>query len=86
MNYLGDDGFEVVNGVLSVWDDDTLWACPINDEGDWNLYTDPLPGQNKCVDVKLHGHGNQWCNDKPMPPPNPEPIPTRKPAPNPKVR
>lgn len=31
-----------------------FWACPVNDAGEYNIYTQPVKDQNKCVQVSLH--------------------------------
>jgi hypothetical protein len=33
-----------------------FWACPMNDHGVWNIYKEPIPKQNKCVQVALTAH------------------------------
>ncbi|KAF2249655.1 hypothetical protein BU26DRAFT_409495, partial [Trematosphaeria pertusa] len=48
-------------------------ACPVNDHGEWNVYTKPAPGQKKCISITLTAHG-----DFPSPPSCNKPAP--KPA------
>ncbi|CAI6342493.1 unnamed protein product [Periconia digitata] len=45
-----------------------LFACPVNDRGEWNVYVKPDFGQKKCVPITLL-YGGDWrpagCHSKP---------------------
>jgi hypothetical protein len=48
----------------------TFYACPVNDNGEYNIYSSPAPGQNKCVEISLDtagscGSGNGNGNTQP---------------------
>ncbi|KAF2835267.1 hypothetical protein M501DRAFT_1020042 [Patellaria atrata CBS 101060] len=50
----GTPGFSCESGDLVTYHGkDCFWACPVNDFGEWNVYTEPLKGQLKCVEVRL---------------------------------
>ncbi|CAN9170785.1 unnamed protein product [Alternaria sp. RS040] len=34
-----------------------FYACPVNDSGEYNVYTTPAPGQTKCVEISLGSAG-----------------------------
>jgi hypothetical protein len=43
-------------------------ACPVNDHGEWNVYTTPVTGQKKCVTIKLTANGCEVpCPTAPTP-------------------
>ncbi|CAN9278460.1 unnamed protein product [Alternaria alternata] len=35
-----------------------FYACPVNDSGEYNVYTTPAPGQTKCVEISLGSAGS----------------------------
>jgi len=35
-----------------------FYACPVNDNGEYNVYTTPAPGQTKCVEISLASAGS----------------------------
>jgi hypothetical protein len=35
-----------------------FYACPVNDNGEYNVYTKPAPGQQKCVEISLSSAGS----------------------------
>lgn len=35
-----------------------FYACPVNDSGEYNVYTTPAPGQTKCVEITLGSAGS----------------------------
>ncbi|ORY11707.1 ubiquitin 3 binding protein But2 C-terminal domain-domain-containing protein [Clohesyomyces aquaticus] len=45
------------DGSLVYKNNPEFWACPVNDFGEWNVYTSPAPGQKKCVQIKLTASG-----------------------------
>ncbi|KAI6707976.1 hypothetical protein JHW43_009493, partial [Diplocarpon mali] len=50
-------GFSIgSNGTLSYSGDATFHACPAS-ESEWNVYTTPVEGQKKCVEVSLTASG-----------------------------
>ncbi|RAR12639.1 glycoside hydrolase [Stemphylium lycopersici] len=53
------DGFAVgSNGDVTYNGDSTFYACPVNDQGVYNIYTTPAPGQDKCVKITLGSAGS----------------------------
>ena len=51
-------GFSVAsNGQLQYSNIDTFYACPVNDYGEWNVYSQPVEGQLKCVQISLSTGG-----------------------------
>ncbi|KAI8934167.1 hypothetical protein NX059_008920 [Plenodomus lindquistii] len=46
-----------------------FYACPVNDNGEWNVYTVPAPGQKKCVEITLSSAG-ACGSSKPAPSPS----------------
>ncbi|KAF1969148.1 hypothetical protein BU23DRAFT_601697 [Bimuria novae-zelandiae CBS 107.79] len=75
--------------------DSAFYACPANDNGEYNVYSQPVAGQDKCVKITLGpgqscGAGNQLGTSQPPPQPPKEsqpgyPVPPREsqPAPQP---
>lgn len=58
-------GFAVESsGALTLHDSDKFWACPTGDHGGWNIYSDWLKYQTKCVQVTLSADISN-CNAKP---------------------
>ncbi|KAK6497914.1 hypothetical protein TWF481_012310 [Arthrobotrys musiformis] len=49
-----------------------FWACPVDDRGNWNIYSKPVSGQTKCVKVWLTANG---CTAPPPPPQPPKTCP-----------
>jgi len=56
-----------------------FYACPATDNGEYNLYTTPAPGQDKCVKVSL-STGGQCANGGAPKPSAPASKPESKPA------
>ncbi|OCK73791.1 hypothetical protein K432DRAFT_447644, partial [Lepidopterella palustris CBS 459.81] len=50
-----------------------FWACPVNDDGEWNVYTKPIAKQSKCVKITLSWSGHCRHHPAPAPPPPPPP-------------
>lgn len=74
---IGSDGGVTYNGSGK------FYACPVNDNGEYNVYTTPAPGQTKCVEISLSSAGA--CGSScPSPTPAPAPAPTPAPKPMPK--
>ncbi|KAF2475584.1 uncharacterized protein BDR25DRAFT_213209 [Lindgomyces ingoldianus] len=63
------------NGQLNFKGSETFWACPVNDDGEWNVYTLPAPGQAKCKQITLTVSGSCTPVCKPPPPVIPQPLP-----------
>lgn len=80
---IGSDGAITYNGS------GTFYACPVNDNGEYNVYTVPAPGQTKCVEISLSSGGpcgsSSECT-QPAPPastmPAPKPMLTAMPPSN----
>ncbi|KAH7398809.1 ubiquitin 3 binding protein But2 C-terminal domain-containing protein [Phaeosphaeria sp. MPI-PUGE-AT-0046c] len=67
-----------------------FYACPYNDQGGYNVYTQPAPGQAKCVEISLSSAGSCGKGAQPSPGPAPSPAPSQpaspqKPAPQPSM-
>jgi hypothetical protein len=72
-----------------------FYACPVNDNGEYNVYTTPAPGQTKCVEITLSsagscGAGGVSASNIPAPKPSQTPAqsqasgyPASKPSPQP---
>jgi hypothetical protein len=72
-----------------------FYACPVNDNGEYNVYSTPAPGQTKCVEISLSsvgscGAGGASASNTPTPKPSQTPAqsqasgyPTSKPSPQP---
>ncbi|KAK5126581.1 hypothetical protein LTR85_009515 [Meristemomyces frigidus] len=59
------DGFALdPYGALTLANDAKFWTCPTGDHGGWNIYSEWLKYQTKCVPVVLHAD-NSNCNAKP---------------------
>ncbi|KAF3158463.1 hypothetical protein TWF225_009928 [Orbilia oligospora] len=58
------------NGGITYNGKGEFWACPVDDYGNWNIYSKPVAGQTKCVKVWLTAKG---CSAPPPPPPPPPP-------------
>lgn len=63
------------NGQITHDGSGDFWACPVDDYGNWNIYSQPVAGQPKCVKVYLTANG---CS---APPPPPPPPPTQQTCP-----
>jgi hypothetical protein len=65
-------GFSIgSNGAITYNGSGKFYACPVNDYGEYNVYTTPAPRQTKCVEISLSsggacGSGSQ--NNKPTSP------------------
>ncbi|KAJ4296191.1 hypothetical protein N0V90_006235 [Kalmusia sp. IMI 367209] len=58
------NGFAINGGSVTYNGNSKFYACPVNDNGEYNVYTQPAPGQDKCVEITLGsgqscGAGNQ---------------------------
>ncbi|KAF2186369.1 hypothetical protein K469DRAFT_726376 [Zopfia rhizophila CBS 207.26] len=71
-------GFKVGcnGGAVTYKGSETFYACPVNDNGEWNVYTQPAPGQAKCVAIKLTATGSNSKCKPPVTAPQPAPLPT----------
>ncbi|KAK6529942.1 hypothetical protein TWF281_009092 [Arthrobotrys megalospora] len=56
------------NGAITYNGNGEFWACPVDDHGNWNVYSKPVAGQTKCRAVWLTAKG---CSAPPPPPPPP---------------
>ncbi|EUC43805.1 hypothetical protein COCMIDRAFT_99865 [Bipolaris oryzae ATCC 44560] len=73
---VGSDGSVTYNGS------GTFYACPVNDNGVYNVYSQPVAGQSKCVKISLAAAGS--CGASTTPPPSkPSPSPSPSPTPQP---
>ncbi|KAK1908663.1 hypothetical protein P3342_009514 [Pyrenophora teres f. teres] len=81
------DGFAVgPDGAITYNGDDTFYACPVNDQGEYNVYTKPAPGQEKCVEISLGSAGSCGSGNGPTPSATSPPAETEtKPTPPPEV-
>lgn len=70
---IGSDGSVTYNGSGK------FYACPVNDNGEYNVYTVPAPGQTKCVEIMLSSGGS--CGSTPAPPPACSQAPAPSPPP-----
>ncbi|KAI4616891.1 hypothetical protein J4E83_006473 [Alternaria metachromatica] len=53
------NGFAVgPNGGVTYNGSGKFYACPVNDNGEYNVYTTPAPGQEKCVEISLGSAGS----------------------------
>ncbi|KAI4641143.1 hypothetical protein J4E93_008021 [Alternaria ventricosa] len=53
------NGFAVgPNGGVTYNGSGKFYACPVNDNGEYNVYTTPAPGQAKCVEISLGSAGS----------------------------
>lgn len=60
-------GFSIgTNGAITYNGNGGFYACPVDDHGNWNIYSKPVAGQTKCVKVWLTANG---CYTPPPPPP-----------------
>lgn len=75
-------GFAIGSNGVTYNGSGKFYACPVNDKGEYNVYTTPAPGQDKCVEISLGSAGS--CGASPpkssMPAP---PPPMSMPAPPP---
>ncbi|KAH4257781.1 hypothetical protein HBI04_221810 [Parastagonospora nodorum] len=46
------------NGGITSNGSGKFYACPVNDNGEYNVYTEPAPGQEKCVEISLSSAGS----------------------------
>lgn len=61
-------GFSIgSNGQVEYKGDTQFYACPATDNGEYNLYTTPAPGQAKCVKVTLSTGGQCVSGGSPKP-------------------
>jgi hypothetical protein len=71
------------NGGVTSNGSGKFYACPVNDKGEYNVYTQPAPGQAKCVEISLSSAGSCGAGPAPMSS-KPAPAPqSSKPAPAP---
>ncbi|OCK79853.1 hypothetical protein K432DRAFT_298929 [Lepidopterella palustris CBS 459.81] len=72
-------GFSIdSSGQLSYNGNQQFYACPVNDYGEYNVYTTPVPGQTKCVEIALSTGGK--CSSAPAPPPPKSSAPAPTPS------
>lgn len=77
-------GFAVGSGGSVTYNgDSTFYACPVNDNGVYNIYSKPVNGQDKCVKISLSAAGSCGASNTPAPSPSPKPEPSPKPSPSP---
>jgi len=67
------------NGLITNNGSGYFYACPVDNNGNWNIYKKPVVGQTKCVKVWLTANG---CNTPPPPPPPPKTCPSSLVVPN----
>jgi Ubiquitin 3 binding protein But2 C-terminal domain len=53
-------GFFICNGQVEYNGSPTFYACPASDS-EYNIYTTPVSGQNKCVKIELTASGCDTC-------------------------
>ncbi|OAK98386.1 hypothetical protein IQ06DRAFT_295714 [Phaeosphaeriaceae sp. SRC1lsM3a] len=70
------------NGAVTYNGSGKFYACPYNDNGGYNVYSQPAPGQAKCVEISLSSAGA--CGKGAQSSPAPKPTPSPSPAPSPK--
>ncbi|KAF2008121.1 hypothetical protein P154DRAFT_528744 [Amniculicola lignicola CBS 123094] len=75
-----DEGTDPVSGFnigcrseITYHGGDAFYACPVNDNAEWNVYTQPAPSQLKCVEIKLTANLPDRCKPKCKPPKRPDP-------------
>ena len=75
------------NGAITYNGSGKFYACPVNDKGEYNVYTTPAPGQTKCVEISLGSGGacgSGSYNSQPPPAAHtPAPSPMSAPMPKP---
>lgn len=87
------------NGGITSNGSGKFYACPVNDNGEYNVYTQPVAGQTKCVEISLNSAGSCGSSAAPQsskaapqpsqpaaskPAPQPsQPVYSQKPAPTP---
>lgn len=81
-------GFAVASGGGVTYNGNgKFYACPVNDKGEYNIYTKPAPGQDKCVEISLSSAGSCGAGATPkpnQPAPKPsQPAYSQQPAPMP---
>ncbi|KAJ4345371.1 uncharacterized protein N0V89_011501 [Didymosphaeria variabile] len=47
------NGFAINGGSVTYNGSSKFYACPVNDNNEYNVYTQPAPGQDKCVEITL---------------------------------
>ncbi|EMD96518.1 hypothetical protein COCC4DRAFT_205759 [Bipolaris maydis ATCC 48331] len=70
---VGSDGSVTYSGSA------TFYACPVNDNGVYNVYSQPVANQAKCVKISLAAAGSCGTSSTP-PPPKPSPSPSPQPS------
>src|ERR1700742_2227019 len=61
---LGMHGFDISHGKHLTFNGcEDFWVCPLNDFEIYNVYTEPIPNQLKCVPVKIKVHSD--CHPEP---------------------
>jgi hypothetical protein len=74
------------NGGITSNGSGKFYACPVNDKGEYNVYTTPAPGQKKCVEISLNSAGSCGAGAAPQSSkaaPQPSQPAASKPAPQP---
>ena len=75
-------GFAVgSDGSVTYKGDATFYACPVNDNGVYNVYSEPVAGQDKCVKISLGSAGSCGSGGGEAPKPTPTPPPAETPCP-----
>lgn len=74
-------GFAVgSDGSVTYKGDSTFYACPVNDNGVYNIYSQPVKGQDKCVKITLGSAGSCGSGGGEAPKPTPTPMKPSEPA------
>lgn len=63
------------DGKLQYQGKPDFWACPTNDNGGYNVYSEKLPDQPSCVAITLSADNNDCKSGCPSPTPSPPPPP-----------
>lgn len=81
------------NGGVTYNGSGKFYACPVNNNGKYNVYSKPFPGQDKCVQISLSSAGScgpsgaasssKSAAPSSKPAPQSSPPPASKPAPSP---
>lgn len=72
------------NGGVTYNGSGKFYACPYNDQGGYNVYSQPAPNQSKCVEITLGSAGSCGQSAQSSPAPMPSmPAYSQMPAPSP---
>ena len=73
-------GFSIAcDGQVSINGNSHFYMCPTGDNGEFNIYSTPPPGQSGCVDITLSASGCYSGCPAPKPAPTPPPPPPPSP-------